>query len=117
MMKEKAKYLYITIKDVNPDIEEEYVKWMREEHIPDILTVPGVIRGLRYVSHDGSSPKHMMLYEIEHPDVWTGEALSHAAHTERSKYMSARWQGKAKNIFELVEIMEPKPGAKLSKRK
>jgi hypothetical protein len=111
-MSERAKYLYITIKDVDPEIEEEYAKWMNEEHMPDLLTVPGIIRALRYVSHGGGSPKHMAVYEMASPDIPKGEAWSHAAHTERSKYMKAHWQGKAQNIFELVAVLEPRTAKK-----
>ena len=113
-MTEKAKYLYITIKDVDPDIEQEYVKWMDEEHMPDMLTVPGAIRGMRYVSHDGGSPKHMAVYELENPDVPKGKIWSQTARTERSQYMKSHWQGKAQNIFELVVSKEAKPAKKSS---
>ncbi len=113
-MTERARYLYVTIKDVNPDIEKEYIEWMNKEHMPDLLTVPGVIRGLRYVSHGGGSPKHMAVYELESPDVPKGDAWKKAAHTERSQYIKARWQGKAQNIFELMAVMEPKTAKKSS---
>jgi hypothetical protein len=106
-MLSEAKYLYVTIRDVNLDIEEEFVKWTGEEHIPDLLAVPGVIRVLRYVSYNGSSPKHMTVYELERADVPQSEAWTRAVTTKRTDYMVARLQGKARNVFELVAIVEP----------
>lgn len=111
-----AKYLLVTIKDVDPNNEEDYAKWMGEEHMPDLLTVPGVIRALRYVSRDGSSPRHMAIYELERADIPDSQEWEHAAHSERTKYMAARWQSKARNIFELVEVVTP-PGAKRAIRR
>ena len=81
---------------------------MTEEHIPDLLKVPGVISAMRFVSNDGSSPKHMAVYELEHPDVKGSEAWNKAARTERSKYMKANWEVKSQNVFKLVDVIEAK---------
>lgn len=105
-MIDKAKYLFVTIADVDPEYEKDYFKWMTEEHMPDLIKVPGVIRGMRYISHQGSSPKHMAIYELESPYPPQSEAWDRTKYTEKSKYIKGHVQRKATNVFELVDIIE-----------
>jgi hypothetical protein len=59
--------------DVDPSIETDYNDWYRLEHIPERLSVPGMLRARRYRSDQGS-PRYMALYEAASIDVLTSGA-------------------------------------------
>lgn len=60
---------------VDPDAEDEYDRWYREVHIPELLAVPGFAGARRYrIRRDlgqGESPKPRFLtvYELEADDL------------------------------------------------
>jgi hypothetical protein len=59
--------------DVDPAIEDDYDDWYLREHIPERISVPGILRGRRYRAAEGS-PKFMALYEALTLDVLTSGA-------------------------------------------
>jgi hypothetical protein len=49
MKPEKHVILIVRI-DVAPQMEEEFNRWYDQEHVPNILAVPGVIFGKRAIN-------------------------------------------------------------------
>jgi hypothetical protein len=77
------------------DIEEaaigEHDDWHTHEHLPERLSIPGFLRGTRWISVRGS-PRYAVIYEIEeletlsseaylkrlnHPTPWTSKMMTH----------------------------------------
>ena len=54
--------------DVPAEAEEDFNRWYNEEHIADLLAIPGVLDAARYVAVSGG-PKHLACYDLESPDV------------------------------------------------
>jgi hypothetical protein len=58
--------------DVAPGVREEFDHWHAHEHMPERLSIPGFLRGSRWVSADGGS--YFILYELESEATLTGAA-------------------------------------------
>jgi hypothetical protein len=56
--------------DVAPEVKEDFDDWHVHEHTPERLSIPGFLRGSRWVSVDGQNSYHM-LYELEALEVLT----------------------------------------------
>jgi len=61
---------------VSPEREDDYNKWYDEEHIPDILAIPGFVSARRYRVRDAgpikaapATPTYLTIYEIEADDL------------------------------------------------
>ena len=63
--------------DVVPDAIVEHDDWHTHEHLPERLSIPGFLRGSRWVALQGQ-PRYFVLYEVEALDV-----LTSAAYLER----------------------------------
>ena len=78
-----SKYLFIASMDVDPDKEDVFNEVYDQEHVPNLLTVPGVISVARFRTRDLTmliggekkvmrfvgEPQNHALYEIESPEV------------------------------------------------
>ena len=80
--------------DIPEEVEEEFNRWYNEEHIAEILAMPGFLDAARYVAVRGG-PKYLACYELEGPDAReTPEFLWHWDHpSEWSKRVSPRHAG------------------------
>ena len=91
-----SKYLFIASMDVDPDKEALFNEVYDTEHIPNLLTVPGVyavtrIKGEPFavsiggteqqVMHTG--PRYSAIYEIEGPHVLVSAAWAQAVELGR----------------------------------
>jgi hypothetical protein len=80
------------------DAEDEFVKWHVREHIPERVSVPGFLRGRRYVAIDGV-PKYFNFYEthtaadlsspaylarLNAPTEWTRKVVAKFVDTTRT---------------------------------
>jgi hypothetical protein len=54
--------------DVPPEMRGEWEHWHSHEHMPERLSIPGFLRGSRWVSGDS----YFVLYEVATLDVLTG---------------------------------------------
>ena len=72
-MAKKGSGLRMVWCDVPADKEEEFNRWYNEEHLADLLAVPGVLNAARYEAVKGG-PKHLACYELENADVFESEA-------------------------------------------
>ena len=63
---------------ISPGGDEEFLSWHVSEHIPERVSVPGFLRGRRYVAHDGI-PRYFNFYETETLEVLHSPRLPRAA--------------------------------------
>ncbi len=83
---------------IAPEAEQEFVAWHVREHIPERVSVPGFLRGRRYVAVQGG-PKYFNFYETETvetltstdyqarlmaPSDWTRQVVAHFTDTSRT---------------------------------
>ena len=91
MADKKGKGLYMVWCDVPADMEDDFNRWYNEEHLDELLAIPGVLSAARYVAVSGS-PKYLACYEIAIPEVlYTPEFQEHQNHpTEWSQRVNLR---------------------------
>jgi hypothetical protein len=83
--------------EVDPNAEDDFNEWYFREHIAERTMVPGLTRGRRYRSEEGS-PKYMAFYEaasmevltrgtyrsqLENPTAWTRRIMPHFTFSQR----------------------------------
>ena len=59
--------------DVSTDAIEEHDDWHTHEHLPERLSIPGFLRGTRWVATAGG-PRYMVLYEVQSLSTLTSDA-------------------------------------------
>ena len=69
MASKKGRGLLMVYCDVPPEVEDEFNRWYNEEHIPERLSIPGVLSAARYEAIEGG-PKHLACYELSEPEAW-----------------------------------------------
>ena len=78
MADKKGTGLMMVWMDVPADKEEEFNHWYNEEHLPELLAIPGVLDAARYEAVS-SGPKHLACYELESPAVVQTDAFTVAS--------------------------------------
>jgi hypothetical protein len=69
-----AKYTFVVLTNPTSGKEADYNKWYNEQHIPDVLNVPGFVAAQRFCladtqMNDKNPHKYLALYEIETDDL------------------------------------------------
>lgn len=81
-------YIMVVQSKAMPGQDDEYNRWYDEQHIHDVLNVPGMVSGARYTSIKGPMPgpaaPYLAIYEIETDDIDSvmGEFLRRSAAGE-----------------------------------
>ena len=91
-----AKYVLMVSMDVAPEKEALFNEVYDQEHVPNLLAVPGVLSATRLRSEPfaisvggerkdvpAASPRYTAMYELESPDVPEGEAWARAVEAGR----------------------------------
>jgi len=74
-MPDEATALLALWNDVAPALEQDYNEWHAHEHVPQRLTVPGILWGWRYRRAEAASmPLYLTLYGLRDAAVLEGEA-------------------------------------------
>jgi hypothetical protein len=55
--------------DIDPARDDEYNLWHTREHVPERVSVPGILTGRRYVAHGAVVHRYFTLYELSSLDV------------------------------------------------
>lgn len=93
----KARFIFIASLDVDPDKEDLFNELYDTEHVPLLLSVPGVLSARRCKSVEGSmaiaggvvplsapgEPAYSAIYELESAEVLTSEAWARAVDMGR----------------------------------
>lgn len=70
----QAEALLALWNDVDPATDAEYNDWHANEHVPERLTVPGMLWGRRYAKADGiGMPRYLTLYGLRDAAVLDSE--------------------------------------------
>ena len=101
-MASRAKYVFMASMDVAPEKEALFNEVYDQEHVPNLLAVPGVLRVTRVkstpfaVSMGGecrdmpaASPSYTAIYELESADVLLSDAWAQAVE-------AGRWPGEVR---------------------
>lgn len=70
-----AKYVSMVLTNPAPGREDEFNDWYTHDHIPDVLTIPGIVAATRYrhVAQGGKPAwggfRYMAIYELETDDL------------------------------------------------
>ena len=66
-----SKHVFVVFSEPTAGQEAEYNTWYDNQHLPDVLKVPGMRSARRFKmrGEPGSPPKYLALYEIDTPDL------------------------------------------------
>ena len=103
MANKKGTGLMIVWADIPADKEEDFNKWYNEEHLKELLSVPGVLNAARYEATK-SGPKHMAVYELENADVVNTDAFKNRPRTEWGQRVSPSLIGTnfINNVYDMI---------------
>lgn len=84
--------------DTEPTLDQEYNEWHAGEHVPERLTVPGMLNAYRYKNAENTLYPYFTLYEmrdlstletpeykrlLSHPTPWSQKMRQHFKHIRR----------------------------------
>ena len=103
MADKKGTGLMMVWVDVPSEREEEFNHWYNEEHLPELLAVPGVLNAARYEAVM-SGPKHLACYELESPSVVETTAFTSRTPTEWAQKIGPRVIGSnlINNVYQMI---------------
>lgn len=84
--------------DIDPAVDAEYNRWHSREHVPERVTVPGILAGRRYALVNAGMQRYLTVYELvstavlsspaylellEYPTPWSRRMRSHFRNITR----------------------------------
>jgi hypothetical protein len=93
--------LLVVRTDVVEEMEEEFNRWYNEEHIPRLLSVPGVIWAKRG-TNTGNGQKFITIYEHENSEVQHTLVYQEALETEWTHRIRPYLRNFTREIYELL---------------
>ncbi|HKA42818.1 MAG TPA: hypothetical protein VKF40_12585 [Burkholderiales bacterium] len=96
-----APWLYLVHTDIPGDIVDEYNEWYDKEHLPRLVTVPGVLRARRYTAVSGS-PKYLTAYELADKDAFESPEGLKARKTPWTEKMRSLFQNTRRSMCQLI---------------
>ena len=98
--------------------EKEFNEWYNQNHVPERVSVPGILSARRYELCDGEGAlKYLAVYELENAEVLQGEAyLKNAAESTPMNFTRPKVQRLVyRQVFPESGAFEDKTGAPASK--
>ncbi len=110
--------------DIVEDVIAEHDDWHTHEHLPERLSIPGFLRGTRWVATSGA-PRYLVLYEVErletlaspaylerlnNPSPWTQKMMPNYRGMKRGLCAVASSHGHGMGHFGLLLRFKPGPG-------
>lgn len=64
------KFTFVVLSNPVAEREIEYNRWYEQQHLPDVLRVPGIVAARRMrATAEGAKWRYLAMYEIEADDV------------------------------------------------
>ena len=114
--------------DIVEEAIPEHDDWHTHEHLPERLSIPGFLRGIRWVAVAGA-PRYLVLYEVErletlaspaylerlnNPSPWTRKMMPNYRAMTRGLCSVARSHGLGMGNFSLLVRLKPAAGSDAS---
>jgi hypothetical protein len=101
-----AEYRFVVFTNATEGQEAEFNRWYDEQHVPDVLKVPGFVAAQRFVaSRVRGEPAHgfLTIYEISTDDVdATFAELARRVGTELMPMSGALKRDAASHVYEVM---------------
>lgn len=99
----KTRSIYTVRMDLDPALEEEYIRWHRDTRFAEIMRLPGFVSGrlarkIDSFERGGIEPEYMALFELESVDAPAG--LSTMAQDAQSDRMRGAMHNRKRNVME-----------------
>lgn len=94
-------WLYIVHTDIPDHIVDEYNEWYDKEHLPRLVTVPGVVRARRYAAVAGS-PRYLTAYELTDKNAFESPEGLQARKTPWTAKMRSLFQNTRRSMCSLI---------------
>ena len=94
-------WLYLVHTDIPDHVVDEYNEWYDQEHLPRLVTVPGVVRARRYMAVSGN-PRYMTAYELTDKDAFESPAGLQARKTPWTEKMRSLFYNTRRNMCRLI---------------
>ncbi len=80
---------------VDPERRAEYDLWHTREHVPERLSIPGIVAARRYRLGSGPLPEYFTLYDVDDAEVLSSPAYRHLLEnpSEWSRTMRPSFRG------------------------
>ena len=98
-----APWLYIVQTDIPADDVGDYNAWYDEEHLPRLVSVPGVERARRYVADPNLSPRYLTAYDLSVKDAFESPAGLTARKTAWTERMRSLFQNTRRKMCALEQ--------------
>jgi len=99
-----APYVLTVRLETDPTHEGEFNEWYNTDHLPALVSVPGVYGARRYRATAGS-PRYLAVYELANRDLLKGEAWKKAANSEWTQKLRPHFKNLAANVGQLLFAM------------
>ncbi len=115
MVDKKGTALLMVWADISADKEEEFNRWYNEEHLAELLSIPGVLNAARYEAVK-SGPKHLACYELESGAVVDSEPFKSRPRTEWGSRVAPSIIGNnyIANVYQMIRPAALTPTARAS---
>lgn len=91
---------------VAADDEEEFNRWYDEEHIPELLAIPG-FRSARRLRNSDEPHNYLTIYELESVEVLESDAfLAWKSQAASSQQMLERMVSVSRGVFREIGLFE-----------
>src|ERR687892_433988 len=79
-MAQKGRGIFMVYVDIDAPHVQEFNEWYNKEHLPELLSVPGILSAARYEAVKGG-PKYLPCYELESVAVMKTPAFTSRPRT------------------------------------
>src|SRR6201981_332643 len=98
-MAQKGRGIFMVYVDIDAPHVQEFNEWYNKEHLPELLSVPGILSAARYEAVKGG-PKYLACYELESVAVMQTPAFTNRPRTPGGQEGSP--PGIGKNLTSIV---------------
>src|SRR5215470_1916867 len=98
-MAQKGRGIFMVYVDIDAQHVQEFNNWYNEEHLPELLSVPGILSAARYEAVKGG-PQYLACYELESVAVMQTPAFTNRPRTPWGQKVSPSVIGK--NLTRIV---------------
>ncbi len=93
---------------IEPEIESEWVEWMKRVHVPDVLRTGCFLecRMLKVLESEGAEPIYVMQYHCRSLDEYQRyrDQFAAALQKEHSDRFAGRFRGSRQILEEIAEV-------------